>query len=63
MRAGLLQGPCVLWSPPGCIMDHERVCADCDAMQNRRGGRVKLLSILLPETEFNHKDKVISLMR
>ena len=26
--------------------------------QNRRGGRVKLLSILLPETEFNHKDKV-----
>ena len=29
------------------------------AAQNRRGGRVKLLSILLPETEFNHKDKVI----
>lgn len=28
-------------------------------VQNRRGGRVKLLSILLPETEFNHKDKVI----
>ncbi|CAL8471001.1 g10543 [Coccomyxa elongata] len=25
--------------------------------QNRRGGRVKLHSILLPETEFNHKDK------
>ena len=33
------------------------------AMQNRRGGRVKLLSILLPETEFNHKDKVTSLIR
>ena len=27
-------------------------------MQNRRGGRVKLMSILLPETEFNHKEKV-----
>jgi ferritin heavy chain len=25
--------------------------------QNRRGGRVKLQSILLPETEFNSKDK------
>lgn len=27
-------------------------------VQNRRGGRVKLMSILLPETEFNHKEKV-----
>ena len=25
--------------------------------QNRRGGRVKLQSILLPETEFNDPDK------
>ncbi len=25
--------------------------------QTRRGGRVKLQSILLPETEFNNKDK------
>lgn len=25
--------------------------------QTRRGGRVKLQSILLPETEFNHKEK------
>ena len=41
-------------------MDHWWTCADnYHALQNRRGGRVKLLSILLPETEFNHKDKVM----
>lgn len=26
--------------------------------QNKRGGRVKLLSIIMPEMEFNHPEKV-----
>lgn len=29
--------------------------------QNRRGGRVKLQSIMMPEMEFNHADKVLYL--
>ena len=62
MHEGSLQEPCALQGPIACSMNHEAPCADCDPMQNRRGGRVKLLSILLPETEFNHKDKVTSLM-
>ena len=45
---------------PQRLINMERRLFDClCSAQNRRGGRVKLLSILLPETEFNHKDKVI----
>ena len=65
VRKGLASNVCVQSCCRSLVSYEALLFAACDdgcAVQNRRGGRVKLLSILLPETEFNHKDKVRSLM-
>lgn len=47
---------CLVWCRKSSEEEREHA-EKLMVQQNRRGGRVKLHSILLPETEFNHKDK------